>query len=81
MTDAQVQLYQALKARTSDLEITPGTALDCDLDDRMEATRRVLKWLEQALEQPEAEARTLHQDVNLLLGKSRPRKSGLGRVV
>ena len=69
MTDAQVQLHPALNARTSDLEITPGAALDCDLDGRMEATRRVLRWLDQALEQPEAEARTLHKDVNLLLGK------------
>jgi hypothetical protein len=75
MTDAQRQLHQALKARNKfDLEIERGTASD-DLEDRIEATGRVLKWLEQALEpatfrQAQPEASTLHQDVNLLLGKT-----------
>jgi hypothetical protein len=69
MTDAQRQLHQALKTHISDLEIERGAALDYDLDERLEATGRVLKWLEQAaLEQPEE--CTLHRDVNLLLGKT-----------
>jgi hypothetical protein len=67
--DAQVQLFKALNAHKSDLEIERDAAPDCGLEERLEATRRVLKWLEQAaLEQPEA--CTLHQDVNLLLGKT-----------
>lgn len=48
MTDAQVQLFQALKTDASDLEIERVAELDCNLDDRIEATGRVLKWLEQA---------------------------------
>jgi hypothetical protein len=51
-TDAQRQLHQALKTHTSDLEIERGSALDCDLDDRIEAARQLLEWLEQALETP-----------------------------
>jgi hypothetical protein len=54
MTDAQRKLHQALKAHKFDLEIERDAASDCDLEERIEATRRVLKWLEQALEpQPE----------------------------
>jgi hypothetical protein len=56
-TEAQVDLYQAVKAHKLDLEIERDAAsLDCDLEDRIEATRRVLKWLdEQALEiEPQA---------------------------
>jgi antitoxin component HigA of HigAB toxin-antitoxin module len=51
-TDAQRQLHQALKTHTSDLEIERGAALDYDLDDRIEAARQLLKWLEHALETP-----------------------------
>jgi hypothetical protein len=51
-TNAQRQLHQALMTHTSDLEIERGAALDCDLDDRIEAARQLLEWLEQALETP-----------------------------
>jgi hypothetical protein len=69
--DAQVLLYQALNAHKSDLEIERGAALDCDLDDRIEATGRVLKWLNEAASRwDQPKARTLHHDVNLLLGKT-----------
>jgi hypothetical protein len=83
MTDAQRKLHQALKAHKFDLEIERGTASDCDLEERIEATRRVLKWLEQAtFRQAQPEACTLHQDVNLLLGKtpSRARTQGTGKL-
>jgi hypothetical protein len=51
MTDAQRQLEQALKAQQSDLETQRYNAPGCDLDDQIEATQRVLEWLdEQALE-------------------------------
>jgi hypothetical protein len=56
-TEAQVDLYQAVKAHKLDLEIERDSAsLDCGLEDRIEATRRVLTWLdEQALElEPQA---------------------------
>jgi hypothetical protein len=70
VTEAQRQLHQALKVHKFDLEIERGAASDCDLEERIEATRRVLKWLEQAtFRQAQPEACTLHQDVNLLLGK------------
>jgi hypothetical protein len=74
MTDAQRQLYQALKTLRSDLEIERGGALDYDLDDRIEATQRVLEWLEQALEQ--LGACTLHQDVILLPRRPGARSTG-----
>jgi hypothetical protein len=48
MTDAQRQLYQALNAHQFDLEMERDTASNCDLEERIEATRLVLKWLEQA---------------------------------
>jgi hypothetical protein len=55
-TEAQGELYQALKAHESDLEIQRDTAPVRGLEDRIEATRRVLEWLEgQALEmEPQA---------------------------
>jgi hypothetical protein len=83
MTDAQRKLHQALKAHKFDLEIERDAASDCDLEERIEATRRVLKWLEQAtFRQAQPEACTLHQDVNLLLGKtpSRARTQGTGKL-
>jgi hypothetical protein len=74
MTDAQRQLYQALKTYTSDLKIERGSPFSYGLDNRIEATQHVLEWLGQALEQPEA---MLHQDVNLLPGPpARPRAAG-----
>jgi hypothetical protein len=63
MTDAQRQLRQALKAHQSDLETGRDTASDRSLADRIEATRRVLKWLDDQVEphaQPDAAA-TLRQ--------------------
>jgi DNA-binding MurR/RpiR family transcriptional regulator len=48
MTDAQRQLHQALKAHQSELEIERDAASDRNLEERIEATGRVLKWLEQA---------------------------------
>jgi hypothetical protein len=49
--EAQRQLYQALKAHTSELEITRGAASDLEaLDRRIEAARLLLEWLSQALE-------------------------------
>jgi antitoxin component HigA of HigAB toxin-antitoxin module len=51
-TEAQCQLHLTLKTHTSDLEIERGAALDCDLDDRIEAAWQLLEWLEQALETP-----------------------------
>jgi hypothetical protein len=69
--DTQVQLFQALNAHKSDLEIERDAASDCGLEERIEATGRVLKWLEEAASrQDQPEACTLHQDVNLLLGKT-----------
>jgi hypothetical protein len=55
-TEAQAELYQALKAHQSDLEIQRDAAPDCGLNDRIEATRRVLQWLDhQAFEiEPQA---------------------------
>ena len=71
--DAQVLLYQALNAHKSDLEIERAIALDCDLDDRIEATGRVLKWLEEASRRDQPVECTLHRDVNVLLGKAASR--------
>jgi hypothetical protein len=51
--EAQRQLYQALMAHTSELEITRGVASGADLeilDRRIEAGRLLLEWLSQALE-------------------------------
>jgi hypothetical protein len=72
--DAQVLLYQALNAHKSDLAIERDAAPDCDLEDRVEATGRVLTWLNEAASRwDQPKALTLHHDVNLLLGKtSRP---------
>jgi hypothetical protein len=55
-TEAQVELYQALKAHKSDLKIQRDAAPGCDLDERIEATGRVLQWLDhQAFElEPQA---------------------------
>jgi hypothetical protein len=55
-TEAQGELYQALKAHQSDLEIQRDAAPACGLEDRIEATRRVLQWLDhQAFEiEPQA---------------------------
>jgi hypothetical protein len=56
-TEAQVELHQALEAHKFDLEITRGvSALDQEsLDHRIEATQRLLEWIEQALKpQPAA---------------------------
>jgi hypothetical protein len=69
--DAQVLLYEALNAHKSDLEIESAAAQGCDLDERLEATRRVLNWLEQATcKKAQPEAPLLHHDVNLLLAKA-----------
>jgi hypothetical protein len=45
-TQAQRDLYQALKAHKSDLEIQRDDAPACVREDRIEATRRVLEWLD-----------------------------------
>jgi hypothetical protein len=45
-TEAQQQLYQAVKAHQSDLKIQQDFAPTCGLEDRIEATRRVLQWLD-----------------------------------
>jgi hypothetical protein len=50
MTDAQVQLFRALKAHKSELEIERVVASDCDLEERIEATQQLLEWLSRALE-------------------------------
>jgi hypothetical protein len=53
--DAQVELFNALNTHKSDLEIERDAAPDCGLEERLEATQPVLKWLEQAaVEQQEA---------------------------
>ena len=47
------QLYQAVKAHTSELEITRDVVEGFDreaLDPRIEAARQLLEWLSQALE-------------------------------
>jgi hypothetical protein len=67
--DAQALLYQALNAHKSDLEIEQAAASDYELGERLEATQRVVEWLEQAMRQAEPEASSLHHDVNLLLAK------------
>jgi hypothetical protein len=63
MTDAQRELRQPLKAHQSDLETERDAASDCDLNDRIEATRRVLKWLDDKVVEPQSqpEASTLYQ--------------------
>jgi hypothetical protein len=55
-TEAQGDLYQTLKEHQSDLEIQRDAAPGCGLEDRIEATRRVLQWLDhQAFEiEPQA---------------------------
>jgi hypothetical protein len=53
--ETQHELYQALEAHTSELEITRGAASGPDLevlDRRIEAARLLLEWLSQALEPP-----------------------------
>jgi hypothetical protein len=50
MTEAQVELFQALKAHKLELEIERDVAPGCDLEERIEATRQLLEWLSQALE-------------------------------
>jgi hypothetical protein len=46
-TEAQGELYQGLKAPQSDLEIQQDAAAPaCGLEDWIEATRRVLQWLD-----------------------------------
>jgi hypothetical protein len=54
--EAQGEHHQALKAYQSDLEIRRDAAPACGLEDRIEATRRVLQWLDhQAFElEPQA---------------------------
>jgi hypothetical protein len=52
-TDAQVQLFRALKAHASELEIERAVASERDLealDRRIEAARLLLEWLSKALE-------------------------------
>jgi hypothetical protein len=52
-TDAQIKLFQALKAHTSELESERKVASDRDLealDRRIEAARLLLEWLSRALE-------------------------------
>jgi hypothetical protein len=44
-TEAQVELHQALEAQQSDLESQLDATPACDLN-RIEATRRVLEWLD-----------------------------------
>jgi hypothetical protein len=41
MTDARVQLFQALKAHNFELEIERSVASDSDLEERIEATRQL----------------------------------------
>jgi hypothetical protein len=56
-TEAQVKLYEAVKAHKFDLEITEGVwALDQEImDRRIEAARQLLEWIEQELEiEPQA---------------------------
>ena len=51
--DAQLVLFQAIKAHTAELEIEQDGATGPDpkaLDGRVEAARRLLEWIEQALE-------------------------------
>jgi hypothetical protein len=55
-TEAQSELYQALKAHQSDLEIQRDAAPGCDLDERIEATGRVLQWLDHQAFEIEAQA-------------------------
>jgi hypothetical protein len=59
--DAQRELRQALKAHNRDLEIEREAASACGLEDRIEATRLVLKWLDEQVEpqaHPEASTQT-----------------------
>jgi hypothetical protein len=54
--ETQYQLYQALKAHVSELEIQRGVTSGPDLeilDRRIEANQQLLKWLWRALERPE----------------------------
>jgi len=43
MTDAQVQLFRALKAHKSELEIERDVASGCDLEERIEAVGKILR--------------------------------------
>jgi len=52
-TEAQVNLFQAVKVHTLGLEATRGVTSGPDLDilvSRIEAARQLLEWLERALE-------------------------------
>ena len=51
-TEAEVKLYEALKAHKFDLEITQGVwALDREImDRRIEAAQQLLEWLERELQ-------------------------------
>jgi hypothetical protein len=60
ITEAQRQLHEALNAHTSDLQ------------ERLDASRYVLKWLEEATRQAQPEASKLHHYVNFLLAKPSP---------
>jgi hypothetical protein len=55
-TEGQAELYQAVKAQQSDLKIQQDASPTCGLEDRFEATRRILQWLDhQAFEiEPQA---------------------------
>jgi hypothetical protein len=45
-TEAQEQLYRAVKAHQSDLKIQQDASPTCGLEDRIEATQLVLQWLD-----------------------------------
>jgi hypothetical protein len=82
-TEAQLRLFQALKAHTFELEIERDVASNRDreaLDSRIEAARQLLEWLSKALElwpSPEFKRRG-HQDPKLIRIKVRhPKPAGL----
>jgi hypothetical protein len=77
-TDAKAQLFQALKAHTSELEIERDVASDRDLealDRRIGAVRLLLEWLSKPLEPEPAASQQLkrrrHRDLKLIRIKVR----------
>ncbi len=74
-TDAKAQLFQALKAHTSELEIERDGASDRDLDAldrRIGSARLLLEWLSKALDSEPAASHSSNAAAPNLKGSSRP---------
>jgi hypothetical protein len=70
-TKAQVELYQALEAHESNLELQRDAAPACGLENRIEATRRVLQWLDDQAVEIEPQAPPVVQTTSSSLNSSK----------